>query len=100
VNGIARQSVVLLGLAALAFLVPSRLSARPEATLKGHTDMVWSVAFSPDGKGLASASDDMTVKVWDVATNKEVLVLKGHGGNVIRVVFSPDGKRIATASGD
>ena len=47
-------------------------------TLKGHTDAVTSVAFSPDGKRLASASDDGTVKVWDAATGQEILTLKGH----------------------
>ena len=69
-------------------------------TLKGHTSAVISVAFSPDGKRLASGSDDRTVKVWDAATGQETLTLKGHTGSVRSVAFSPDGKRLASASDD
>jgi WD40 repeat protein len=68
--------------------------------LEGHADGVTSVVFSPDGKRLASASKDRTVKVWDAQTGQETLTLKGHGGSVMSVVFSPDGGRLASASGD
>jgi serine/threonine protein kinase/Tol biopolymer transport system component len=69
-------------------------------TLKGHTSYVWSVAFSPDGKRLASASNDRTVKVWDAVTGQEILSLTGHTGGVSSVAFSLDGKHLASASND
>jgi len=58
------------------------------------------VAFSPDGKRLASVSSDQTVKVWDAATGQELFTLKGHTGTVHTVAFSPDGTRLASASDD
>ena len=66
--------------------------------LKGHAGEVSSVAFSPDGQRLASASDDQTVKIWDSATGKELFALKGHAGEVMSVAFSPDGQRLASGS--
>ena len=65
--------------------------------LKGHTDSVFAVAFSPDGKTLASGSFDKTIKLWDVATGKEIRTLAGHTKEVVSVAFSPDGKRLASA---
>ena len=58
------------------------------------------MSFSPDGKRLASASGDQTLKLWDAATGQELLTLKGHTGEVTGVSFSPDGKRLASASDD
>ena len=69
-------------------------------TLKGHSDEVYSVAFSPDGKRLASGSSDKTIKLWDTVTGKELLTLKGHLSAVFSVAFSPDGERLASGSRD
>jgi WD40 repeat protein len=61
---------------------------------------VTTVAFSPDGQRLASASVDQTIKLWDLATGFEVLTLRGHKGVVNAVAFSPDGQRLATGGED
>jgi WD40 repeat protein len=69
-------------------------------TAPWHWGQVWGVVFSPDGKRIASASFDGSVRVWDVASGKEVLKCQGHGSVVWSVAFSPDGVRIASASDD
>ena len=69
-------------------------------TLPGHTEFACSVAFSPDGKTLASGSDDHTIKLWDVATGTLLRTLSGHTSSVESVAFSPDGKILASGSWD
>jgi WD40 repeat protein len=68
--------------------------ARPGA----HGNMVWAVAFSPDGRTLATTSLDGTAKLWEVASGREVRTLAGAGGGVVGAAFSPDGRLLATAA--
>ncbi|EJT68346.1 hypothetical protein GGTG_14077, partial [Gaeumannomyces tritici R3-111a-1] len=59
-----------------------------------------SIAFSPDGQRLASASYDETVKLWDSATGACLQTLEGHSDSVSSIAFSPDGQTLASASYD
>jgi hypothetical protein len=67
---------------------------------QGHDHQVNALAFSPDGKVLATASYDQTAALWDVATGAELRRLRGHEGYVAGVAWRPDGRLLATASWD
>jgi hypothetical protein len=85
--------------AAEVMLHQSIQSSRVRLTLRGHSD-ARGVAFSPDGKRLATASFDNTAKIWDAGNRLELLALRGHSGGVDGVAFSPNGKSLATAGRD
>ena len=69
-------------------------------TYSGHTQYVSSVAWSPDGKRIASASGDGTVQVWDSYTGEHVLTYRGHQGDVLSAAWSPNGQEIASGGLD
>lgn len=88
-----------------AFHLDAQVTAEMPPQLKlyvetGHTSFIHSIALSSDGKILASASEDNTVKLWDAGAGKEISTLTGHSSIVSSVVFSPNGKILATADYD
>jgi WD40 repeat protein len=75
-------------------------SQKSIVTLAGHSGLLSSVAFSPDGKTLAFASgDNNTIKVWNLQS-QSLATLAGHSDSVYSVAFSPDGLTLASASAD
>jgi len=103
----ARRSVVLVVWAALVVLptVPAQEKSATEIvhTFKGHTEPVYSVAFTPDGKFLATGSFDNTIKLWEVGSGKEFKTYggpQGHQKMVMCVAVSPDGQFLASGSID
>ncbi|HLW66865.1 MAG TPA: protein kinase, partial [Gemmataceae bacterium] len=70
------------------------------ATLRGHTNAIAALAFSPDSSRLASASTDQTARLWDSQTGRPVATLRGHTMALMQAAFSPDGRFLATSSAD
>jgi WD40 repeat protein len=87
-----------LGIVKLWSLTATR--PRAERVFRGHTQSVWCVVFSPDGKQLATGSADETVRLWDTESGQEVFTWPGHAGHVAGVSFSPDGRSVASCSND
>jgi len=79
---------------------PDGLHATELFTPRGHSGLIEDLAYSPDGKSFATASDDGTTTLWEAATGQELLTLSGHDGGVLAVAFSPDGTRLATGGVD
>jgi WD40 repeat protein len=71
-----------------------------QRTLKGHTGWVRSLAVTPDSKVLISASDDATIRFWDLSNGRCFRTLKAHTGGIRGITLSPDGMKLASASWD
>src|SRR5438105_3002589 len=97
--------LVILGSVALSGLEAADEPLPPGivATLKGHTETVYTVSFSPDGRYVLTGSFDKSLKLWQAATGKEIKTFGGQAGHqnlVLAASFSPDGRLIASGSSD
>ena len=103
------RRIVLVGIGGLGLAVAAIpltryfFASQPSfqtVTYRGHSGIVWSAAWSPDGKYIASASGDKFVQVWEALTARHVQTYKGHSDILWSAEWSPDGKYIASASYD
>jgi WD40 repeat protein len=97
---VARSVPGTTGMIQVHRLVDGLPGERPTIELIGHRDAIHDVAFSPDDNLLATTGYDRLIKLWDLASGKEVRTLKDHSDAVYGLAFSPDGKLLASGGAD
>ena len=101
--GMVFSAIMLVGIGTCRVLFQRspllKLPSSPQRSLHGH-DIVAYVAFSANGKMLATGSDDKTAKIWDPITGKILFTLTGHTEGLYFPTFSPDSKTLATCASD
>ncbi len=100
-SGLPASPQAILVVQALPTGEPPAAAQKPDRAFEnGHLSAVTALTFSPDGRWIASGSQDRTVRIWETATGRQQRVLKGHTSPVTALAFSPDGQRLASSSED
>lgn len=94
------QRILIVSANKMTAQIWSSISAELLASLQGHTNILSSARFSPDGQRVVTASYDGTARIWNAAGGQVLAVLRGHSNKVYGAEFSPDGQSIVTASTD
>lgn len=101
VVGVSVLTPIAIGQDQNAARTVAEIQQQPELIIQtGHTSLVNSVAFSSDGKTLASGGGDNAIKIWDIQTGRQIKSLAGHTSYILSVAFSPDGQKLASGGFD
>jgi WD40 repeat protein len=96
----SRDGALLAGVAGTTIQLWDVTTWEVVATLSGHKADIWSLAFSPDNRFLASGHKDGAIALWDLAARRPLAFLRGHTQAIYSVAFSPDGKTLASGGAD